>query len=260
MGKTSKIQWTDYTWSPWIGCSEVSPGCANCYARDVDKRFFGGGHWGKDAPRRFFGEAYWKKPLSWNRKAKRDGVRRRVFPSICDPLDIRADTHPVFDRWLQLVELTPWLDWLLLTKRPENLHLIDRARYAKAPLFLPNLWPGVTTENQTMADLRIPQLQQVPAAVRFVSVEPQLELVNLGNAELSEPLQGRHMPAIHWVICGCESGPKARPFDEDWPRSLRDQCQAVGAAYFFKQSQRDGKLVKMPALDGRVWDEMPERR
>lgn len=139
---------------------------------------------------------------------------------------------------------------------------------------LPNVWLGVTAENQEQADKRIPILLQIPAAVRFVSVEPMLGPVDLRNlkydGDILDAMAGEYLSTdgseayvpwnkLDWVICGGESGPRARPMHPDWVRSLRDQCVGAGVPFFFKQMMHvNSKLVKMPVLDGRVWDEYPE--
>ena len=164
------------------------------------------------------------------------------------------------DRLWRMVEQTPHLDWLLLTKRPENIERFIPARWIDN--YPENAWLGVTAENQAMADERIPLLLQAPAKVRFVSVEPQLEEINLG---LLGTIPGSSPYAlvgdgIDLVICGSESGPKARRFDENWARSLRDQCVEAGVSYFYKQKlDAKGHKIGMPELDGKVWDELPCR-
>ena len=175
----------------------------------------------------------------------------------------------------------------ILTKRPKRmLRLIETyiADHEFGIEPLPNVWLGVSCEDQATADERIPLLLQTPAAVRFVSVEPMLGPVDLRNLILNESSDGNHdmldalngmawfkytcitnphlaqadNDRIDWVICGSESGPGARPMDEDWVRSLRDQCVAAGILFFYKQNVVDGKKVSCPELDGRQWREMPE--
>jgi protein gp37 len=288
MGADTKIEWADHTFNPWWGCAKVSPGCEHCYAEGVANRF-APGLWGPNASRRFFGDKHWAEPLKWNRAAERDGVRRRVFcGSMCDVFEWLPPNHPDGIRMAAtrgdlrlLVEQTLWLDWLLLTKRPENTSRIDRGALWSADEWPSNVWLGVTAEDQRRADERIPVLLETPAAVRFVSVEPMLETVDLLRVEW--PDKGGHrvdvlrcgywserwgfvnhsdMPGpLSWVIVGAESGPKRRPMPHDWARSLRDQCIEAGVPYFLKQLSANedgtGPLVKMPELDGKVWREMP---
>jgi protein gp37 len=296
----SKIEWTDFTFNPWWGCIRVSPGCENCYAETMAKRY---GHqvWGpaKTTDRRFFGDQHWSEPLRWNREAEAAGERRRVF---CASMADVFETNPVLieprARLWELIRATPWLDWLLLTKRPQNFAEMLPAEWLASPAH--NVWLGTSVENQRAADERIPLLLQTPAAVRFLSCEPLLGPVDLRSwlpyytacgASRDEKTQAalddlfraavRYMggSTLHWVIAGGESGPKARPMHPDWARSLRDQCQAAGVAFHFKQwgeygptpeprlltiggddvvgMARVGKHAAGRTLDGRTWDEFP---
>lgn len=275
--ENSNIEWTDHTFNPWIGCTKVSPGCANCYAETLDdKRFsktLGGAtkaapvsHWGPGAPRHRTSAAMWRQPLRWDREAAQayldayadrvnngyacDYRRPRVFcASLADWLDDEVPVEWLADL-LDLIRRTPNLDWLLLTKRPENWHsrmrsVLDRHEN-RAPTIvcawlngLPpaNVWIGTTVEDQKRADERIPVLLSIPARVRFLSCEPLLGPVDLNYAGAMNPLHGGTPGGerIHWVICGGESGAKARPMHPAWARSLRDQCKAAGVAFFFKQ-------------------------
>jgi protein gp37 len=185
---------------------------------------------------------------------------------------------------------TPNLDWLLLTKRPENAlrMMVEAGLYAvenpDLPCPQPNLWIGTSCEHQEAADARILQLMRVPAAVRFLSCEPLLGPLNIAHIVDGpdcgtgwtyrhwNPLSGYNWcdcqdfiepmgtGRIHWVIAGAESGHGARQMDEAWVRGLRDQCQAAGVPFFYKQRIEDGRKVELPELDGRVWDEFPAAR
>lgn len=218
MGKTT-ILWCDFTHNPWEGCSKVSPGCANCYALERDKRWHGGRHWGPGAPRRVTSPANWRKPLKWNRAAEKAGVRYRVFcGSLCDVFDPEAPEGARHWLW-HLIQNTPNLDWLLLTKRPELIEF--------PPQLSPGIWLGTTIENQDEADRRIDLLLQHPAAFHFLSCEPLL-----GPVAIPERL----IEGIDWCIVGGESGPKARPMRPAWARSLRDQCAEAGVAFLYKQT------------------------
>lgn len=258
MGKT-RIEWTDYTFNPWIGCAKVSAGCTNCYAeRGFDKRRKVV-RWGPGNPRKRTSEANWKQPLKWNRQAERDGVRRKVFcASLADVFD-----EEVSDKWrrdlFSLVVATPSLDWLLLTKRPENARRWFETWCAKGlrwPDGLPvsdggmpfNIWLGVSVEDQKTADERIPVLLSIPAAVRFTSYEPALESVDFSwylkppcECEKGEDIKDHDevCPAgggrISWLIVGGESGPGGRPFDVQWARDTIRQCREAGVAVFMKQ-------------------------
>jgi protein gp37 len=245
MGEKTKIDWCDHTFNPVWGCVETSTGCENCFARKLAERW-GYDVWGPNKERRTFGQKHWYEPDKWNRKAEEAGERHRVFcGSMCD----WAEDHPTAKAervWLADVILsTPSLDWLLLTKRIQNVERIISDEWPELSWPLPNAWLGVTAENQEMADLRIPILLQIPAATRFVSYEPALG-----------PLDIEGLP-VDWVIAGCESGPKRRDAAPSWFRDLRDECQEAGIPFFLKQMSVDGKLVKMPALDGVVYDQFP---
>ena len=249
MGRVTEIAWTDATFNPWIGCQKISPGCDRCYAETLNKRV-GGSNWGPGAPRRRTSEANWKQPLLWNRKAEKDGARRRVFcASMADVFDKAVPEQWRADLWA-LITATPHLDWLLLTKRPQNIAKMLPIMWGEG---WPNVWLGTSVENQTEADRRIPHLLAAPAAVRFLSCEPLLGPVDL---TLIDPLPNHpHAdvllslncltglvsgpddagPRIDWVIVGGESGPGARPMHPDWARALRDQCAAACVPFFFKQ-------------------------
>jgi protein gp37 len=250
VGETT-ISWTDFTFNPWWGCVKISPACTNCYAATFDKRV-GGDHWGAKAERRFFGDKHWDEPRKWNEAAARGGVRRRVFcASMADVFEDRDDLVASRGRLWQLIDATPHLDWLLLTKRPENIASM------MAPLGqLPqNVWIGTTVESQEYAVARIPHLLAVPASVHFLSCEPLLGRLDLGGREANTIWTGgdwlrrftlrdegrepavvlEDRPRIDWVIAGAESGPRARPQNLDDFRSLRDQCARAGVPFFLKQ-------------------------
>ena len=272
MGANSKIEWTDHTFSPWTGCTKVSPACDHCYAEGWAKR---SGHveWGSGQPRRRTSDANWLMPLKWNREAERTGVRPRVFcASLADVFDNAVDPQwreDLFD----LIAATPNLDWLLLTKRIGNVGNMLPVPFDFDKHF-PNVWLGATVVNQEEADRDIPKLLDVPARVRFLSMEPLLGPVDLralqyGEGEidalkpyqwedviaawrdttpewvedfedwfgvtLNDGLSGPMHAALDWVIVGGESGHGARPMSPDWARSIRDQCEEAGVALFVKQ-------------------------
>lgn len=224
MGKKTGITWTDSTWNPWWGCTKVSAGCTYCYADTLSNRW-GLDIWGPKADRRFFGDKHWSEPINWNKKAASAQTRQKVFcASMADVFEGRADLTPHRDRLFLVIESTPWLDWLLLTKRPENILDMIPASWRETPR--PNVWMGTSTENQDEADVRIPRLLQVPAVVHFLSAEPLLGPVNLSWFNYS---------GIDWVITGGESGPHARPMDQAWVESLWQECESYGIAFFHKQ-------------------------
>jgi protein gp37 len=194
--------------------------------------------------------------LKWNREAEREGLPRRVFcASLADVFDNQVPAEWRRDLWL-LISATPHLDWLLLTKRPQNITKM-LPRMASVPGLMwpwPNVWLGTTVENQEEADRRIQHLLAVPAARRFLSCEPLLGPVDLRGwlYHFGTERTGGVRPRsdLHWVICGGESGPGARPMHPDWARSLRDQCKAAGVAFFMKQMggvrDKRGNLEEIP--------------
>lgn len=256
MAENSKIEWTTHTFNPWEGCQKIGPGCDNCYAEARDVRFTGGTHWGPGAPRRLTGRANWNKPLPWDSDAAKAGTRPRVFcASLADVFDNAVDPKWRADLF-DLIRITPNLDWLLLTKRPGNIAKMLPAGWGDGR---PNVWLGCTVVNQEEADRDIPKLLSVPAAVRFLSMEPLLGPVDLTqietkhdggtlcinalsgdcwdteNGDIFGVFDHANETRISWVIVGGESGPHARPMHRDWARSLRDQCVAAGVPFLFKQ-------------------------
>lgn len=295
MAENSKIEWTDHTFNPWVGCTKISPACDHCYAEGWAKRTGGAALWRGE--RRRTTEANWRQPLKWNREAEASGIRRKVFcASLADVFDNQVPAEWRADLW-RLIDETPGIDWLLLTKRPQNIVKMMPAVWIWPPSAMPrNIWLGTTVENQAEAERRIPELLTAPAAVRFLSCEPLLGPIDLPLAYLNPVHDFANLfggARVDWVICGGESGPEARPTHPDWARSLRDQCAAESVPFFFKQwgewlhqperahfkelarepwrradSQRPGvrpalmfKVGKKRAgalLDGREWREVPD--
>lgn len=259
MAETTKIEWCDATFNPWIGCQRVSPGCEHCYAEARDRRYTGGARWGPKGERHRTAAAYWKQPLAWNRAAQREGKRLRVF---CASLADVFEGEEFLDSWREdlwtLIAQCPHLDWLLLTKRPERVIDMVPGGWVGGLGWPPNVWIGTTAEDQRRANERIPELCRIPAPVRFVSCEPLLGPVQFdmtpsgavleadeGCGDCGDPgcdLCGGYY-RLNWVITGGESGRHARPMHPDWARSLRDQCQAAGVPFFFKQW---GEWAPMP--------------
>jgi protein gp37 len=257
MSANSRIEWTDHTFNPWWGCTKISPGCGNCYAAEFAGRY--GFGWGRDAQRRVFGEKHWAEPLKWNKKAAEARVPAKVFcASMADVFELGAtdDNRKVMGdaRWKlwNLIDETPMLDWLLLTKRPENVPaLVPQEWLVEWPH---NVWMGTSVEDQASADSRVPALLKIPATTRFLSCEPLLQSVDLtkfcvrlpatqgienSSAHAVPRLNETIMPAlkagIDWVIVGGESGQNCRSFQLDWARSIKEQCQRYGAKFFMKQ-------------------------
>jgi protein gp37 len=277
MAQNSSIEWTDHTFNPWWGCSKVSPGCLHCYAETWAKRV-GQKVWGVRSSRRLFGTAHWEEPVRWDAEAEASGIRRRVFcASMADVFESRSELTDEREKLWTLIEATPSLDWLLLTKRPQNIF-----RFAPWSNEWPNnVWVGTTVENQHWAKIRLPQLLAVPAERRFLSCEPLLGPLDL-RPWTSD--RAKNLYPIDWVIAGGESGPKARAMLPGWARDLRDQCRSAEIPFHFKQwghwapAQKgsegatefwdavEGKLIKMvplgkkPAgrfLDGKTWNQVP---
>jgi len=230
VGEKTKISWTDHTFNPWWGCTNVSPGCDHCYAESSSNRW-GFKIWGKDSARRFFGEKHWNEPIKWNQKAKEEGIRRKVFcASMCDILEEwqpspgeegRLDMER--ERLFSLVESTPSLDWLLLTKRPQNYLRMLPQPWLDNPRS--NVWVMTTVESPEYL-WRLDAILRIPAVVRGASWEPGLAYVDF------KPYAG--IDSL-WVIGGGESGAACRPFEVAWARQVRDDCRAIGARFFLKQ-------------------------
>ena len=252
MGRETGIAWCHHTFNPWWGCVKISPACTNCYAESLDARW-GGDHWGPNTERKIASERYWKSPLAWDRAAERDGVRRRVFcASMSDVFEDRRDLDEHRRRLWRLIEDTPNLDWLLLTKRPQNIATMLPVPLIKSPTtlvpFFRNVWLGTTVENQEYADERIATLLANPAVVHFISAEPLLGELDLAPwvGPIDDPETGAPLQSLAWVITGSESGRGARPQNVDWFRSLRDQCEAAGIAFLFKQANPERGDVDVP--------------
>ena len=260
MADKSRIEWCDATWNPVTGCTQISEGCDNCYAKRYAERFRGRFGYPADDPFRVtFHEDRLEQPLRWQKP-------RKIF--VCSMGDLFHDD--VLDscivRILDIIWQAEKHTFLILTKRPERMQRIMGAPSAlncyghQWPF--PNLWLGVTAENQRTADERIPILLDTPAAVRFVSVEPMLGPVDISPWDKCDlcgrlrnsfdgvwgspfcyehynPFNGCEgtykQNALDWVVCGGESGPGARPMHPYWVRSLRDQSVNAGVPFFFKQ-------------------------
>jgi protein gp37 len=224
--ENSKIEWTDHTFNPWIGCQEVSPGCANCYAKQMMDHRLHRVEWGPHGERKRTSAQNWTMPLRWARHARDSGIRQRVFcASLADVWD-----NSVSPQWradlFSLINSTPELDWLLLTKRPENICKMWTAATAGFTSWpFANVWLGTTCETQEYYDHRWYTLCQIPAAVHFISYEPALGPLSLGSSY--------HLP--DWIICGGESGKDARMMDPVWAENVLNECRHLRVAFFMKQ-------------------------
>lgn len=238
----SSITWTDHTFNPWIGCTKVSAGCQNCYAERMASGRMGLDVWGDDKPRKGTSDKNWEKQIKSNDDAQTKGHRERVFcGSMCDVFEVHPDTGWRRSHLWDLIYDCRCLDWLLLTKRPENIAQMLPDDWG---LGWSNVWLGTTVESEDYAD-RIDILRSVPAAIRFISYEPAIG-----------PFGDQDLTGIDWLIYGGESGPGHRPHDIQWARDVRKLCQRYGVAFFYKQSPgfRPGTD---PTLDGQTIQEWP---
>jgi protein gp37 len=204
--------------------------------------------WGLHAPRRITSADTLKKRVKWNTAAKAAGVRARVFcASWADVFEDNVDVKPARARLWKLIAACEALDWLLLTKRPENV--LDMVPEEWRDGFPPNVWIGTSVEDQKRADERVPLLVKIPARVRFISAEPLVARVSLV----------RWLRELHWVIVGGESGTDdvRREMDAEWARVLFAECSALGVPFFFKQfsGRKPGEVRN--GLDGAIWREFP---
>jgi Bacteriophage protein gp37 len=290
MGLKTGISWTNSSFNPWIGCAKVSAGCEFCYAmRDNTRHHWA--IWGPRGTRVRTSESNWKKPLTWNRAAEKSKKPHFVFcASLADVFEsftggvitsIGALVDSSLDVWRKqlfaLMEATPYLTWLVLTKRIENVKEMVPANWLLGA-WPKNVWIGTTIENQRMAEQRLLYLLSLPAPVRFVSVEPMLDHVDLNRVRVGPAIDkgeryfsalspdmntGAYRPEhmVDWVICGGESGVDFRPVEVDDVLFLRDQCVAAGVDFFFKQW---GGATKIDGhwggeeLDGEIWHERPD--
>lgn len=307
------IEWTDETWNPTTGCDRVSEGCDNCYALTMAKRLKGMGSakYQRDGDPRTSGPGFGltvhpdtlEAPLRWRKQ-------RRVFVNSMSDLFHKDVPNEFIARVFAVMALASWHTFQVLTKRPGRMasllssdgfrstvwdhYCYDERAYKTGMRFdwpLPNVWLGTSVEDQRWADIRIPNLLDTPAAVRFLSCEPLLGPVDLGIGDphrnhesddvhgfphprvcltcsnedtQTEVLYWRrdysHDIGLHWVIVGGESGSNYRPMDPSWVRNLRDECEQAGVPFFFKQWGGDRPKSNGRTLDGRTWDEYPAER
>ncbi len=237
MNDKTGIEWTDATWNPVTGCTKVSPGCAHCYAEAITLRFKRGGPFlpGKATIRlhedRLAQPRLWHTPLM-------------IFVNSMSDLFHEEVPFSFVDKVFEAMRECNWHTYQVLTKRPERMleYALSRAGVMKWP---DHVWAGTSVENQYWADRRIPLLQCLPAAVRFLSCEPLLKPLKLD-------LRG-----IHWVIVGGESGARSRPMDISWVREIKEQCAANGVPFFFKQWGGRTSKAGGRTLEGKIWSDMP---
>lgn len=243
MADKSAIEWTEATWNPTTGCDRISAGCDNCYALTLAKRLkaMGNPKYQADGDPRTSGPGF---GITVHPDAldlpKRWRTPRTVFVNSMSDLWHARVPADFIQRVFEVMLDTPQHTYQVLTKRPRRL-----ARMAPNLPWPRNVWVGVSVEAQDQI-WRVDELRTVPAAVRFISAEPLL-----GPCELD-------LDGIAWVIVGGESGPRHRPMDEQWARDLRDQCEAAGTAFFFKQWGGVHAKTGGRELDGQTWDTMPD--
>ena len=258
--KVSRIGWTDYSGGPLNfvrGCTPVSEGCENCYARAIYERF------GRDFTQVTIDEGAWAglDRLTLPQDGNKRGPHSRPMAFVCDTGDLFHEDVPRSVQYQVVYTMIrrPDITWQILTKRAERMRAFVKNEI-EGPL-PPNVWLGVTCENQARADERIPILLDTPAAVRFVSVEPLLAPVDLrerlgawakGGAFRDDLGQQHHhaIRGLDWVICGAESGPHRRPFDVTWALDLYEQCKAAEVPFFYKQGSalRPGQEDALPGV------------
>lgn len=239
MAENSTIEWTDHTFNPWTGCTNISPGCDHCYAEAWSKR---SGHvkWG-NSPRKRTTDSYWKAPHIWQSKAAefaaRHARRQRVFcASLADVFDNQADPQWRVELF-EIIRSTPSLDWQLLTKRPQNIGKMLPDDWGRG---YPNVWLGFTAEDQLRFDQRKRFISEVPATVWFVSYEPAIGSLRIGPDD----------PKPAWLISGGESGHGARPMAAQWARDVIEDCKRFGIAAFHKQW---GAIANNPLVSEMNW-------
>jgi len=270
---STKIEWATETWNPVTGCTKISEGCQNCYAKRMANRLRGRYGYPADEPFRVtFHRDRIEQPLKWKKP-------RKIF--VCSMGDL---FHSGLTGWMinevwMMIRNAPQHIFILLTKRPGAMKAWTRAAaqvkaWPVEEIWPENVWVGVTAENQKCADERIPTLLHIPAAVRFVSVEPMLGPVDLRHMDVEEyshewcfidALTGKHtdmgrpcpaVPKLDWVICGGETGPGARPMKKEWVHDLRDQCVDAGVPFFFKKWGPGGRRD----IDGEMWEQWPAQK
>lgn len=242
MTTSSKIEWTEQTWNPTVGCTKISPGCKHCYAELMAKRLQAMGTKGY--------ENGFKPTLLPNRLEEPIRRNKSTVYFVNSMSDVFHEDVPFdyIDKIFDTIAKTPQHTYQILTKRAERM-----AQYFQCRQVPQNAWMGVSVEDQQFGIPRINHLRQIEARVRFLSVEPLLEA--LGTVDLTD---------VHWVIVGGESGPKARPMQKEWAEDIRVQCEKAGVAFFFKQwggwgadGKKRAKKQNGRELNGRTWDGMP---
>lgn len=242
--ENTNISWTDHTFNPWMGCKKISSGCKNCYAEKLVQNRMGYKLWDNNE-RKITSDTNWKKPLKWNKEAKEQGVRYKVFSgSLCDIFEERDDLVVARKRLWELIKNTPELDWQLLTKRPENIEKLLPDDWGDG---YSNVWLGTTVENEKVIE-RANILRGIPAQIRFISYEPAL-------GDLSK----LNIDKIDWIIYGGESGSGFRDHDINWAREMKNKCAKENVAFYYKQSPAF-KTGQCDNIDGEIIKQFPIRK
>lgn len=245
MSEQTAIAWTDHTFNPWMGCTKVSAGCANCYAETLTKNRMGLSLWGPGSARQVTTPQNWNKVKQWHKAAVEAGESARVFcASLCDVFEDHPTANATRPRLWDWIRQHPWLDWQILTKRPERI--LDNLPEDWGDGW-EHVWLGTSIEDNRVA-YRAHYLREVPASIRFVSYEPALG-----------PLDQLDLSGIQWVIYGGESGPGHRAEDKQWARDMRAKCLERGAAFFHKQSAAYRTEIGIE-LDGEIVRAYPRER
>ena len=234
MANNSSIEWTESTWNPLTGCTKISPGCQHCYAERMALRLqsMGQPHYANGVKLTLHDDSL-ELPLRWKRP-------QTIFVNSMSDLFHKDVPLGFIQKMFDVMNCASWHRFQVLTKRSDRLlELSPRLQWA------PNIWMGVSVEKEDYL-FRIAELRKTPAKIKFLSLEPLLG-----------PLPNLKLRGIDWVIVGGESGPGARPMDPEWAFDIRDQCQAAGVAFFFKQWGGIRKKTTGRLLEGRTWDEMP---
>lgn len=234
MATKSSIEWTESTWNPITGCTKISPGCKHCYAERMAKRLkaMGSPNYA-DGFKLTLHEHVLELPLTWKKP-------QTIFVNSMSDLFHKNVPLEFIQKVFDVMNKTPWHTYQVLTKRSDRLKELN-----KELIWGKNIWIGVSVENQEYT-YRIEDLRNTGAYIKFLSIEP-----------LIGPIRKLKLKNIRWVIVGGESGPKARPMNEEWVLDIKDQCKEAGVPFFFKQWGGTNKKKAGRILEGRTWDELP---
>lgn len=248
MSEDSRISWTHNSFNPWLGCLKVSDGCKHCYAETLVTGIMHRNVWGPASTHRRdrTSVSNWQRVRRWNKAAEESGIATRVFcASLADVFEDHPDCNAARPDLWDLIRTTPFLQWQILTKRPENIRAMLPPDWHQWPDGYPNVWLGTSIEDMRVAE-RADYLRRIPAVVRFISYEPALG-----------PCDDLDLTGIDWVIFGGESGPGYRPMKVEWARTMRERCaeprgeHGHTTAFFYKQSAAPRTETRIK-LDGEI--------